>query len=96
MLIVPTFQRSRNDLVQMGEKVWPAQIPCMKCRWELSCPTAARAQVETEKDQLLERFMEFAKHVCEEIAAQGGWAGVSAGSDAAVQRSCPPLRLTHG
>ncbi|KAL3160777.1 hypothetical protein ABBQ38_009189 [Trebouxia sp. C0009 RCD-2024] len=50
LLIVPTCQHSKMDLVQTGEAV------------------------ETEKDDLLEKFMEFAKGVCNKATDRGHWA----------------------
>lgn len=50
LLVVPTCQRSKMDLVNVGDTV------------------------EQEKDDLLERFFEFAKSVCSKLDAQGHWA----------------------
>ncbi|KAL0050072.1 hypothetical protein WJX82_003888 [Trebouxia sp. C0006] len=50
LLIVPTCQHSKMDLVQTGEVV------------------------EEEKDALLEKFMEFAKGVCNKATDRGHWA----------------------
>lgn len=68
-------------LAECGVLSQPASAlgPCERRAWAPGPSTCALmscspAQIETEKDQLLERFMQFARHVCEEIDQEGGFA----------------------
>lgn len=48
-----------------------AQLRCLQAKMDL---VNVGQDVETEKDFCLERFMEWAKVVCEKIASKGHWA----------------------
>lgn len=50
LLVVPTCQRTKMDIVKTGE------------------------EVDEEKDFCLERFLDFAKKVCDALIANGHWA----------------------